>query len=120
LRLKYWKSVVRLLRSCGYHAHYIPSSVNMAPISDCTTVEQSADIRLLWSEGIKPSKIHRKTLAQYGENSKFINGWKVSNVAEHTSLMKTARAVRPLHERRTILNELVLWFKRTDELMSQI
>jgi len=33
--------------------------------------------------------------------------------------MKTTRAVRPL-ERRTMLNELMLWFKRTDGLMSLV
>jgi len=39
-----------------------------APLLDCTIVEQCALIQYLWSEGIKSSEIHRKLLAQYGEN----------------------------------------------------
>jgi len=34
-------------------------------------------------------------------------------------LMKTAQAIQPLHEQWTMLNELImLWFKRTDRLLS--
>jgi len=34
----------------------------------CVIVEQRAFIQFLWSEGVKPSEIHRRLLAQYGEN----------------------------------------------------
>jgi hypothetical protein len=55
-------------------SHYIHctlcnDSISMlAPLSDCTIVEKSAVIQFLWSEWIKPFEIHRKMLAQYGEN----------------------------------------------------
>jgi len=39
-----------------------------APLSDCTIVEQCAVIRFVWSEGLKPSEIHRRRLTQYWEN----------------------------------------------------
>jgi hypothetical protein len=43
-------------------------SVNMsALLLDCTIVEQCAVIRVLWSEGVKAPKIHRRMLAQYKE-----------------------------------------------------
>jgi hypothetical protein len=41
-------------------------------------------------------------------------------MAEKASLMKIALDVRPLHERLMMLKELMLWFKRTGELMSLI
>jgi hypothetical protein len=89
----------------------------------CTTGEQFAVIRFLWSDGVKPFEIHRRMLAQYGENhvtpSKICHHVeKGSEVAELASLMKTTRAVRPLHEQWTVLNELMFHFKRTDGLLS--
>jgi hypothetical protein len=39
-----------------------------APLLDHSIVEQHAVIQFLWSERVKPSKIHRRMLAQYGEN----------------------------------------------------
>jgi hypothetical protein len=39
-----------------------------APLSDCTTAEQCAVIQIFWSEGVKPSKIQRRMLAQYRKN----------------------------------------------------
>jgi len=47
------------------------------------------------------------------------NVWKGSEVAEQVLVM-TAWAVQSLHEQWTMLNELMLWFKRTDGLLSLI
>jgi hypothetical protein len=43
-----------------------------------------------------------------------------SKVAEQVSLMKTAWTVLPLHEQQTMLNQLMLWFKRADGSPSPI
>jgi hypothetical protein len=57
-----WGSCYILWSSCNH-------SVNMwALLLDCIIVEQRAVIRFLWSVGVKPSEIHRRMLAQYGEN----------------------------------------------------
>jgi hypothetical protein len=57
-------------------------------------------------------------LTQYRETilckRRHANRWKRSKVAEKVSLMKTAWALQPLHEWLRVLNELMLWFKRTD------
>jgi len=41
-------------------------------------------------------------------------------VAEQALLMETAWVVQPLYDWQTVLNELMLWFKRTDILLSLI
>jgi hypothetical protein len=46
-----------------------------APLSECTISEERAVVRFLWTEGIKPSEIHRRMLAQYGD--KYIGQRKV-------------------------------------------
>jgi hypothetical protein len=51
---------------------------------------------------------------------RFANGWKGSKVSEKASLMKTTWPVQPLHGWQTMLSELMLWFKRTDRLLSSI
>jgi len=40
-------------------------------------------------------------------------------VAEQASLMKNAWTIRPIHEWQTMLNELMLWFKSRDRVLSQ-
>jgi hypothetical protein len=45
------------------------------PLSECTISEERAVIRFVWTEGIKPSEIHRRMLAQYGD--KYIGQRKV-------------------------------------------
>jgi hypothetical protein len=67
----------------------------------------------LWSKGVKPFKIHRRTLAQYGENyilckGRCTSGWKDFTVAKQVSLMKTAWAIQPCHEWQTALNKNAL------------
>jgi hypothetical protein len=47
-------------------------------------------------------------------------GMKDYKVAEQVSLMKTAWAIQPLHKCQAMLNELILWFKRTDRSLSSI
>jgi len=43
---------------------------NMAPsLQDCTIEEQRGVLRFLWAEGVKPVKIHRRILAQYGQST---------------------------------------------------
>jgi hypothetical protein len=37
-----------------------------APQFDCTILEQRALIRFLWAEGVKPSDLNQRMLAQYG------------------------------------------------------
>jgi hypothetical protein len=54
--------------SVGKPGACIPAIATMeAPLSECTISEQRAVIRFLWSEGIKPSEIHRRMLVQYGD-----------------------------------------------------
>jgi hypothetical protein len=36
------------------------------PLENCTREEQRSAIRFLWSEGVKPSEIHRRMIQQYG------------------------------------------------------
>jgi len=40
-----------------------------APLQDCTIEEQCGVVRFLWAEGVKPVKIHRRMLAQYGQST---------------------------------------------------
>ena len=40
-----------------------------APLEDCTIEEQRGVVRFLWAEGAKSVEIHRRMLAQYGENT---------------------------------------------------
>jgi len=40
-----------------------------APLQDCTIEEQCGVVRFLWAEGVKPVKIHRCMLAQYGQST---------------------------------------------------
>jgi len=40
-----------------------------APLQDCTIEEQRGVVRFLWAEGAKPVEIHRRMLAQYGQNT---------------------------------------------------
>ena len=37
-----------------------------APLAQCTSQEQCAVIRFLWSEGTSEAEVHRRLLAQYG------------------------------------------------------
>jgi hypothetical protein len=131
------------LCSCGYHphhywykcrcvvdSHYVKwsscsCSANMlAVLLDCTLVDQHAVIQFLWSEGIKSSKILRRMLAQYGEN--FIMQSKLYQWVERlwnarkSVIDETAQAIWSLHEWQTVLNELILWFKRTCQLLPLI
>ena len=41
----------------------------VAPLAQCTRDEQCAVIRFLWSEGSPGAKIHKRLLAQYGDNA---------------------------------------------------
>jgi len=36
---------------------------------DCTIEKQRGLVRFLWAEGVKPVEIHRRKLAQYGQNT---------------------------------------------------
>ena len=38
------------------------------PLSTCTVEEQRSVIRFLWSEGVKPSEIHRRMKVQYEDS----------------------------------------------------
>jgi len=38
-------------------------------LQDCTIEEQRGVVRFLWAEGVKPVEIHRRMLAQYGQNT---------------------------------------------------
>jgi len=40
-----------------------------APLQDCTIEEQHGVVRFLWPEGAQPLEIHRRMLAQYGQNT---------------------------------------------------
>jgi len=40
-----------------------------APLQDCTIEEQRGVVRFLWTEGVKPVEIHRRMLADYGQNT---------------------------------------------------
>jgi len=42
------------------------------------------------------------------------SGWKDSKVAEQPSLIIISWVIQPLHKGQIMLNELMLWFKRTD------
>ena len=39
-----------------------------APLQDCTIEERRGAVRFLWA-GMKPVKIHRRMLAQYGQST---------------------------------------------------
>ena len=39
------------------------------PLQDCTIEEQRSLVLFLWAEGVKPVEIHRRMLAQYGQNT---------------------------------------------------
>jgi hypothetical protein len=49
-----------------------------APLSECAISAQPAVIRFIWTEGIKPSEIHRRMLVQFVisvlDKEKFMNG----------------------------------------------
>ena len=40
-----------------------------APLQDCTIEEQRGVVGFLWADGVKPVKIHRHMLAQYGQST---------------------------------------------------
>ena len=40
-----------------------------APLQDCTIEEQRDVVRFLWAERVKSVEIHRRMLAQYGQNT---------------------------------------------------
>ena len=40
-----------------------------APLAQCTRDEQRAVVRFLWSEGSPWAEIHKRLLAQYGDNA---------------------------------------------------
>jgi hypothetical protein len=97
--------------------------INMlAPLSDCSIAEQWAVIWLLWLEGVKPSKIHRRMLAQHVENCtmqkkeyqwvEMFQSGRTSAVDEECSgCLTTSWTVDKV-------NDLMVWFKRTDRLLS--
>jgi hypothetical protein len=69
----------------------------LALLSDCITVEQYGVIQFLLSEGVKPSVIHRRMLAQYREDCimqmdlyQYVEG---SIVSDQLSLMKAMWAI---------------------------
>lgn len=53
----------------------VTDAVAVTPLSVISFVRHRAVIRLLWSEGVKTSKIHRKMLAQYGEDCVKVCRW---------------------------------------------
>jgi len=57
-------------------------------LQDYTIEEQRGVVRFLWAEGVKPVEIHRRMLTQYGQNEKFMSGWKGLNRVERVLLMK--------------------------------
>jgi hypothetical protein len=78
----------------------------------------------LWSDGVKFSEIHRRILAQYGEKcimQRKVYEWVDRFQSGRTRLlMKTAWAIHPYHKQQTLLNKMMLWFERTDRLLSLI
>ena len=38
-----------------------------APLSECTTLEQSSVVRFLWAKGMESKNIHKEMLPIYGE-----------------------------------------------------
>jgi len=43
---------------------------NIDPLlQDCTIEEQRGVVWFLWAEGVKPVEIHRRMLAEYGQNT---------------------------------------------------
>jgi len=39
------------------------------PLQDCTIEEERGVVRFIWAEGVKTLEIHRRMLAQYGQNT---------------------------------------------------
>jgi len=63
-----------------------------ASLQDSTIEEQRDVVRSLWAEGVKPVEIHRRILAQYGQNTmsqqKVYEWMEGLNRVEHVLLMK--------------------------------
>uniref|UniRef100_A0A7M4EMQ5 Mos1 transposase HTH domain-containing protein n=1 Tax=Crocodylus porosus TaxID=8502 RepID=A0A7M4EMQ5_CROPO len=64
----------------------------------CTKEEQRSVIRFLWAEGVPPSEIHRRIVAQYGENclaQRKVYEWVEKFKHGRTSVVDEPRTGRP-------------------------
>ncbi|KYO21352.1 histone-lysine N-methyltransferase SETMAR [Alligator mississippiensis] len=64
----------------------------------CTKEEQRSVIRFLWAEGVPPSEIHRRIVAQYGKNclaQRKVYEWVEKFKHGRTSVVDEPRAGRP-------------------------
>jgi hypothetical protein len=83
------------------------SSKMVAPLSNCTLVEQRAVIHFLRSEDVVTSEIYRRMLVQYGEQCMaqkiYTSGWTDLNVGGQLLLMKNNQVGLQHHEQMTTM-----------------
>jgi len=68
------------------------------PLQDCTIEEQRSLVLFLWAEGVKPVEIHRRMLAQYGQNTmsqRKVNEWVERFKSDRTRVTVESRSGRP-------------------------
>jgi hypothetical protein len=113
-----WGSCYLQWSSCNH-------GVNIsAPLLDCTIVEQHAVKWFVRSEGVKPSEIHRRIFSTirrklYYAKSSVPMGEKVPKwQSKHCWWIMLEPSDHSTDG--TVLNELMVWFKRTDGLLSLI
>jgi hypothetical protein len=109
-------SLGMLWGNCYVHCRSCYQSINMStPLLDSTIAKQHAVIQFLWSEGVKPSKIHRRMLAQHREN--YITQRKVYQWMERfqSGTITITDEHHSSHSQKTVLNELMIWMDLVQE-----
>ena len=67
-------------------------------LQDCTIEEQRGVVRFLCAEGVKPMEIHRRMLAQYGQNTmsqRNVYEWVERFKSGRTTVTDEGRSGRP-------------------------